>query len=130
MFVVDPSPVIEWPVTVSLPVDGGEIADFRFTGIFKRMSDVALDEILGVGKTVATDEAETGRRMRDVLRENAEIFPELLVGWKEVKTASGDEVPFCVEVLKAQIIGLNGRFLSAGIWRAVAEIRSGARLKN
>lgn len=139
MFVIDPSPTIEWPVTVSIPVDGGEIADFQFTGIFRRLSDAELDKMLGAEEAPAIEPAKDGelahgvladKRMQEVLRENAEILPKLLTGWKAVKTSSGEEAPFSVEGLQAQIVGLNGRFLSVGLWRAIAEIRSGARLKN
>lgn len=139
MFVVDPAPTIKWPVTVHLPVDGGDTASFEFTGVFKRLSDAELDEILGVKEAPKIEpgdgsELVTGvvssPRMQEVLRENAGLFPQLLVGWEGVKTSAGADVPFSIETLQAQVTGPNGKFLSAGLWRAVAEIRHGARLGN
>ena len=146
-FVIDPAPTIEWPVTVSIPVDGGGKAEFQFTGIFKRLSDAELDEVLGVdedknkalpeikpddgsGELVAGEPFVSAPRMQDVLRENAELFPKLLVGWKGVAAANGEEAAFSVDSLRAQTVGANGKFLSAGLWRAIAEIRNGARLGN
>lgn len=147
-FCIDPAPTIEWPVTVSIPVDGGETAEYQFTGIFKRLSDAELDEVLGIDKaekTEALPEIKPGDgggelvagepfvpapRMQEVLRENAELFPKLLVGWSGVKNSAGADAPFEITSLKAQVTGPNGKFLSTGLWRAIAEIRSGARLGN
>lgn len=137
-FCIDPAPIIEWPVTVSIPVDGGETAEYQFTGIFKRLSDAELDEVLGIGKApeIEPDDGETAtaglvtKRMQEVLRENAELFPKLLVGWSGVKNSAGADAPFEITSLKAQVTGPNGKFLSTGLWRAIAEIRSGARLGN
>lgn len=139
IFVIDPAPTIKWPVTISIPVDGGEVASFQFTGVFKRLSDQALDEILGVKESPKIEPDDSGElatglvtspRMQDVLRENAELFPKLLVGWESVKTAAGEDVPFSIDALQSQVTGANGKFLSAGLWQAVAEIRHGARLGN
>jgi hypothetical protein len=147
LFVIDAPDVIEWPVTVHLPVDGGETAEFCFTGIFKRLSDAELDTLLGVegpaklkpmphdggGELVVGEIVEAlppAKRMAEVLRENADLFPQILVGWKQVKTTSGEDVPFSDHCLQAQVTGPNGRFVSAGLWRAIAEIRNGARLGN
>lgn len=159
-FCIDPAPTIEWPVTVSIPVDGGKTAEYQFTGRFKRLSDAELDDVLGVGeaeKTKALPEikpdsekllaghpdgggelvagepfvpAPPALRMQEVLRENAELFPQLLVGWSGVKNSAGADAPFDIASLKAQVTGSNGKFLSSGLWRAIAEIRSGARLGN
>lgn len=144
-FVIDQSDTIEWPVTVHLPVDGGEMAAFRFTGVFNRMSEAEMDELLGSGNSEkvevkglsGTDVMTFGnpvelpqKRMAEVLEENAALFPKFLVGWKGVKTAAGDEVPFDVAMLQKQIIGPNGPFISSGLWNALREIRTGARLGN
>lgn len=139
-FMIDTATTIKWPVTVHLPVDGGEIAEFQFTGEFKRLSEEELDNLLGTGETAAEEELEASiervgepkpdpKRLAKVLAENAELFPQILVGWEGV-TLAGDEVPFRVETLKKQITGPNGAFISKGLWLAIAEIRNGARLGN
>jgi len=125
MFVVDAAVTIKWPVTVSLPVDGGEIADYCFTGIFKRLSDEEMDKLLDKPKTISDTQAED-TRIQDVLRENADIFPKLMIGWEGVKTAAGEDSPFSIEILKSLITGPNGKFTSVGIWSAIREIRNGA----
>ena len=142
MFVIDTAPTIKWPVTVSVPVDGGQVGTYQFTGIFKRLSDEELDKLLSVEEPAKLEPAKDGEgmtigtvierrpRMQDTLRENAELFPQLLVGWENVKTSSGVDAPFGIEALQKQITGPNGKFLSIGLWQAVAEIRSGARLGN
>lgn len=136
VFVIDPAPTIKWPVIVSLPADGGEVVEYQFTGIFKRLSEAELDEILGVGKATKPYDGAiataglVNKRMPEVLRENAELFPKLITGWEGVKSAAGDEVEFSIGRLQGQITGANGAFLSAALWRAIAEIRNGARLGN
>lgn len=139
LFVIDPAPVIKWPVIVSIPADGGESAAFQFTGIFKRLSEAGLDKLLGIEeaakiKPAESDELITGelssKRMQDVLRENADLLPQILVGWEDVKNSAGEAVAFDSDLLKTHLVGPNGRFLSAGLWRAITEIRYGARLGN
>lgn len=135
LFVIDPAPTIRWPVEVTLPVDGGETVTYQFTGIFNRLSNEALDALLGVDadtnlESLVKEQKENPKRAQEVLRENAEIFPKLLVGWEDVKTSDGKSFPFSVSALQQHVTGPNGTFLSIGIWRAVNEIRSGARLGN
>jgi hypothetical protein len=139
LFVIDPTPTIRWPVTVMMPVDGGETAKFVFTGIFNRLSEEELDELTKADEPVQTDASENAeeadklvkhRPMSEILRGNAERLPRLLVGWDGVTDASGKPVEFSIELLKKQITGPNGQFLSIGLWHAVREIRHGARLGN
>lgn len=129
-FVIDAPATIDWPVTVTHPVDGGELARFRFTGTFKRLSEEALDELLGTGEPQSGEGEADVKRLAQVLRDNAELFPQVLVGWQGVRTADGDEAPFTAERLRAAVTGAHGQYLSAGLWRAVAEIRNGARRGN
>ena len=68
--------------------------------------------------------------MQDILRENAALFPKLLAGWEGVASSAGNEVEYSAKSLQEQITGPNGPFLSAGLWRAISEIRNGARLGN
>lgn len=128
-FIIDPAPTIKWPVTVRLPADGGEVAEFRFTGEFKRLSEEELDKLLGSGDPAKAEEKDP-KRLAQILEENAALFPKLLVGWEGVKKSDGADVPFTFTTLDQQITGPNGPFLSAGLWRAIAEIRNGARLGN
>lgn len=149
-FVIDPAPTIKWPVTVKLPVDGGERVEFEFTGIFKRLSDAELDKVLGVkepkklkalpkikpddgGELIHGEIVETlpaAKTIQEVLRDNAEKLPQLLIGWERVKKANGEDAAFSIKTLQAQILGVDGKFISAGLWNAVYEIRNGARLGN
>lgn len=149
LFVIDTPPTIKWPVVVTLPVDGGQTAEYQFTGVFTRMPDDELDALMNLDKPQPKPLPEIGpdtgelivgealvpavpdKTMREILLANAEKFPKLLVGWEGVKRASGADAEFSVAALREQILGVNGKFLSAGLWRAVHEIRNGApRLGN
>ncbi len=144
-FVVEAPATIEWPVTVTHPVDGGAMAAFRFTGVFKRLSEEQIDALLGKPEQTPPAPASTGdgaaleylaaplapvKLMADTLRENVVVFKQILVGWRGPKHADGTDAAFTAERLEAATTGPNGPFFSAGIWQAVAEIRHGARLGN
>lgn len=113
---------IKWPVVVRLPVDGGETAEYQFTGVFARKSEQEYADILGA--------APEGLPVREILERNALLFPQLMTGWEGITYSAGTEAAFTPELLAAQITGPNGQYLSAGLWVAIAEIRSGARLGN
>lgn len=135
MFVIeDDNTPIKWPVIVSLPVDGGKIADFQFTGHFKRLSDESMDGLLGVKEPEPIKPAEDGelvagqmpeKTLKQILADNADRFPRIVVGWEGVTRPDGAAVEFSADALRAQILGKNGLFLSTGLWRAIAQIRSG-----
>lgn len=126
LFVIDHAPTIRWPVTVMLPVDDGESAAFQFTGIFNRLSEAEMEALMKDDEPVQVQD----RAMQEILRGNAERFPKLLVGWEGVTDSAGKPAEFSTELLKKQITGPNGQFLSVGLWHAIREIRNGARLGN
>lgn len=143
---------LEWPVTVTMPVNGGTFAQFRFTGKFARLSGEQLDELTGIktwkknleaaSKPPAPDEVDAEMRARQTVARLEEldaeirahqltIIPDILVGWDGVLTApGGQEVAFSSAVLTASLNGATGPALAAGIFAAVAEIRNGYRLGN
>lgn len=147
-FVVDAPDTIEWPVTVTHPIDGGDLASFAFTGIFKRMSETELDALLGepVQEALPPVAVDAGvapealaeplaalapaKPMAEILRENVDAFARVLVGWRGPRAADGSAAAFTAERLRAVTTGPNGPFFSAGVWHALAEIRHGARLGN
>jgi hypothetical protein len=136
LFVIDQSGAVKWPVVVKIPADGGEFAAFQFTGVFKRLTEDEYDAILNPKKEetkkeeTKPDDVVPGKSRAEVLADNAALFPQLMVGWDGPKDAQGQSVPFSIETLKRQIQGVNGQHLSIGLWQAIFEIRSGARLGN
>jgi len=136
LFVVDATDTVKWPVIVNIPVDGGEFAPFQFTGIFKRKSESEYESILQstLAEIGPADEAAAellaGKRRSEILADNADLFLQLLVGWEDVRNAAGGPVEFSAQVLLDQITGVNGGYLSIGLWAAIHEIRNGARLGN
>lgn len=137
LYVIDAASPVKWPVTVRLPADGGEFAAFRFTGVFKRLSEEAYEAIMATRKeklpeigTAELVELVAGKSRAELLEENATLFPQLMVGWEDVLDSSGAEVKFTQAVLHKQITGVNGMHLSVALWTAIHEIRNGARLGN
>lgn len=124
-FVIDDDPRVEWPVTVLLPVDGGEFAPFRFTGRFKVLAESDWTQLMDESSV-----ADPELALPETLELNAKKFAEVLVGWKDVTRPDGSAVPFTAGALRTQIVGPRGVALSAALWLALSEIRYGARLGN
>lgn len=136
-FVIDPNPTVRWPVTVRIPVEGG-FEEWRFTGIFKVLPEEdfeAWDDLPeGADRRlseVPADNAQsdvpkgTDRKLSEVLADNARKFAGVLVGWDEVTDPAGRPVTFTAALLEEQVCGPRGLALSAGINKALQQIRFG-----
>jgi hypothetical protein len=122
LFVIDNDPIVSWPVIVKLPVDGGIYADYQFTAKIRVLSSADFEKL-----SSETSEVQT---MQEILQNNVIQFSKLIVGWDGPTDTNGNPVPFSTEVLAAQITGSRGAELSAGLWNAIREIRTGSRLGN
>jgi hypothetical protein len=122
-FILDPAPTVAWPVTVALPADGGALADWQFTGVFRVYSEADYERLLP-RPPVADDGRPVERTRAQVLAENAAALPQFLVGWLDVVHPDGTPVPIAAlpDIVTGHPCGLP---LSAGLWRAVMEIRYG-----
>lgn len=121
-FVLAEDPTVQWPVTVALPADGGKVAEYRFLATIRVLPESGYEELLGNPPEESS--------LAEILARNAELLPQLVVGWSGPKTSQGIAVPFSAETLVTEIKGPRGRALSAGLWRAVHEVRFGAALGN
>lgn len=131
LFVIDHNPAVDWPVIVKLPADGGTFEEYQFTAKFRVLSPAGYAALFAAG------DAAADLAMQEVLKDNVRQFAELVVGWGGSGEAwegptdiNGNPVPFTPEELAAQVAGPRGAELSAGLWVAIREIRSGARLGN
>lgn len=128
-FVIDNDPVIAWPVIVCLPSDGGEFAEYQFT-VFLRVLSPADYETLFADAPGAIKKDEMTLKLSEIVQLNVPIFQRLVTGWDGIKDQSGVAVNYTPDLLSEQINGPYGSALSAGLWRAINEVRFGARLKN
>lgn len=110
MFKLAASPVYFWPVSVSLPTDGGKFEKSTFDAQFKRIPQSRIDAIF---------------RADDVKDE--EVARELLVGWRGVTDDSGEDVPFS-EAAREQLFNVPG--VRAAVIKSYLESLSGAKQKN
>lgn len=122
-FVIDDDPVVWWPVTLRLPLDGGQFGEKCFQALIRVLSEERYVELLD------NYEVAKGAQVRDVLADNAMRFVPHVAGWK-LTNAAGGAVPFSVERLQALAVGPHGGPLAEGLWRAIAEVRFGERLGN
>ncbi|MDO8932074.1 MAG: hypothetical protein Q7U97_06755 [Rhodocyclaceae bacterium] len=125
LFVVDADPRVLWPVTLRLPVDGGQFADHRFHAVFRVLPESRYVELLD--KVVELDDAST----EAMLAENARRFPAFVADWTdELKDGAGNVIAFSEAKLQELVTGPYGGPLSRGLWHAITEVRYKARLGN
>jgi len=127
-FVIDPTPTVRWPVIVQVPAEGG-FEEWRFTGVFKVLPEEDF-EAWDDAPEGAEDDASEGAKVADrklsaVLADNARKFAGVLVGWDEVTDPAGRPVTFTTALLQEQVCGPRGLALSAGINKALQQIRFG-----
>ncbi len=125
LFVIDNDPVVDWPVIVSLPSAGGTFKEFQFD---VSMHVLSPDEYEQLFKTAAEEKDAVTVPMSEVLKRNVPIFQRIITGWTGVADRDGNTVPYSPEKLAEQITGKRGPALSAGIWRAINEVRYGMRM--
>lgn len=104
MFVVSKERVVEWPVDVEVPVDGGERAIHRFTAKFKLITQSEFDAVYRDGGN------------------DVAMLRKVLVGVSDVQLEDGG-IP-TVEALA------DVPFVRVALTRAYVECATGARRKN
>lgn len=126
LFVIDNDPIVDWPVIVALPTSGGKFAEYQFTVSMHVLSPSEYEALFDE----AQDTAEDKVKLSAIVKLNAPIFQRLITGWQGVSDREGNAVAYTPEKLAEQVTGAHGPALSAGLWRAISEIRFGARLGN
>lgn len=124
VFVIDPNPVVSWPVTVRLPVDGGTFDEFQFSARLRVLSERAYSELW------AADKAAEDVALADYMENSAKLLTQVVADWSGPVDAENVAVAFSPDVLRQQLIGPYGQALAKGLWKAVAEVRYGAVLGN
>lgn len=141
-----------WPISITLQdLDtNNEIVEetHTFIGHFRLFTEdeykTLVDEINGVvppveGAEPPVEGAEPPPEVKPpenlvlaaVLKRNAQLFGNLMIGWSEVRTKQGQEIEFSPETLTGLVTGHDGFAVSAGISLALTEIRFGrAGVKN
>lgn len=97
----------KWPVTVSIPVDGGRFRKETFTAVFRK-----------IGKAKFAELAEL---------DESSIVNELVEGWEGIKDENGEEVPFSDE---SAALLLDDPFVCKALIDAYADSVQGAQAKN
>lgn len=142
VFVIDPAPV-PWPVDVRVPAAGGTFITRRFTALINVLSESEYQRLLdvpapasidvglsGVNVSVAATAPQPEKTEKEHLEDNAQLFPRFIAGWDGVAQADGTPVPYSTQALADLVTGPYGKAVSAGLWRAVSEVRHGVRLGN
>lgn len=126
LFIVDDNPVVVWPVIVELPVSGGTYGEFKFDVSMKVLSPEEYERLFEDDASPSV----SAEPISAVLLRNVQIFQRLVTGWDGVRDKNGNPVLFTPQKLAEQVTGSRGPALSRGLWRAISEVRYGARLGN
>jgi hypothetical protein len=84
MFRIATKRTVEWPVTVSIPQDGGKVMKATFTAHFEILDQARIDDIV------------FGRDP-----EQSDLLDAALIGWRGVTDETGNELPFTPENKRA-----------------------------
>ena len=87
-FVLKQSISYTWPIPLIIPIDGGKKETHTFDGVFKRLPQSRINELLTLARNV-----ELGRAEPDAM-EDVETAKEMLIGWSGVIGDDGKEIPF------------------------------------
>lgn len=113
-----------WPVTIPVPMDGGEIETLEFKGRFKRFKQKETEEILK--RAVSANRAfMTGSEPKDSDTDLG-IAPEVMIGWEDMPGDSGT-VPYTAEGME-QLLSYGGA--ARAIVEAWNESLNGKKAKN
>ena len=116
---------IEWPVVVELPVSGGGVKKFEFTGVFERLSETDL-EALSIEVAALQAEGQQPGVNADAIA----FFSVVLKNWKDVRDEAGEPVPYLADALETVLTGKDGMVVAIALWRAHNQMRAGAKAKN
>ena len=127
-FVIDNDPIVDWPVIVKLPSAGGTFGDYQFTASMRVLSPKEYEALFATAPGTIKHDDGLEPKLSEIVELNAPIFQRLITGWDGVNDRDGNAVAYTPEKLAEQITGPHGPALSAGLWRAISEVRFGARL--
>jgi len=132
MFVVKKTQdqTINWPCVVEVPADGGKISKFEFTGIFRLLNDDQKEALQAEAKTSDAGEAEQEEGTNAWKERSVDNILRVMEGWKSVVDEGKSPIEFNRESLLAAARSVNGISILRAINTAIAEINTGARVKN
>lgn len=101
MFKLAQKRTVKWPVTISIPADGGQVIKASITAEFEVLSQEELEQ-----------NAQEGR----------DLLERAVVGWKGVQDAEGNELEFS-DANRKQFLGIT--YVRAALYNAYAEVQQG-----
>lgn len=108
MFVLKKENVVWWPATLSVPVDGGDVAEHKISLKIKIVSPEKYNEL--------------------AIQGDSALFEEVVQGWADVNQPDGTALPFTEE---SKTAFFNVPFVAAGVVACYHEAASGkAATKN
>ena len=88
-FVLKQSATYKWPVTIVIPIDGGQKERHTFDGEFKRLPQTRVNELVTQLQLQQRPDIDP-----DQILPAQDAAREILVGWSGIQDESGEEIPF------------------------------------
>jgi len=120
---------INWPVVVEVAENGGKIKKYEFTAIFKRLNDDDKETLAAQSK--ANEPVEGSEESANAWKERSvDNILRVMMDWKGVQDENNTPIEFNRDNLLAAARSQDGISILRGINTAIAEINTGARVKN
>jgi hypothetical protein len=103
----------KWPVTLSIPADGGKFDKFVFDAEFRRLSQTRIREI---GDAISAGDSD-----------DPSVAREILCGWSGINDEQGKAIPFSEKAMNDL---LDIPMVATFIMRAWFASLKGAKVKN
>lgn len=132
MFIIstEKEKTINWPVKVEVAVDGGKIKAHEFTGVFLLLNDDQKEALADEAKQADPGEADENEPAGAWKERSVDHILKVMTGWKQVCDESKNPIDFNRETLLAAVRSAHGISILRAINTAIAEINTGARVKN
>ena len=107
MFKLQQKPLVWWPVTIKVPVDGGQISEHEIQVQFELLDQDKYDEL--------------------ALKGDSHVVKQITKNWKDIADEHGETLPFNEDNLA---LLTNKIFVRTGILFGYMSAVSGAPIKN
>lgn len=124
MFKIARGNLILWPVTISLPADGGEMQKVETQVKFKRMPE---EDYMAL---IERHRSPEGERPTDHNYFNVSVLSEIVADWPDLADENDEPLAYAPEHMERMVRGQDGQYISNGLFHAYNEIRFGGREKN
>lgn len=115
---------VKWPAKINVAENGGKIGIYDISLIFKALDE---DQIEALNQAAEGMDASTAM---GEIEKTAFIMEGWMSGWDKLQTSDNKKFEFTPDNLRALLKSSKGMPFRVAFYKAVGEVRSGAKAKN